>query len=77
MSKKSSREDRRPALMSKELLKISDIRRKFTECGNKGLFTWDEYRNVVRVCRRKTKTCSELNLTKDEKATRRASSVHL
>ncbi|GAB0175729.1 mitochondrial enolase superfamily member 1 [Grus japonensis] len=36
----------------------------------KGVATWEEYRNVVRVCRdavRKAKACLELNLARDVK----------
>jgi len=42
-----------------------------------GQATWEEYRNVVRACReatRKAKVHLELNLARDGKTTRRASS---
>jgi len=51
--------------MSKELL------------WKEGQATWEEYRNVVRACRaatRKVKFHLELNLARDVKTTRRASS---
>ncbi|GAB0188533.1 mitochondrial enolase superfamily member 1 [Grus japonensis] len=70
MSKKSSKGGRRPAWMSKELLEKLKGKKKVYRMWKKGLDTWEEYRNVVRVCRdatRKAKAHLELNLARDVK----------
>jgi len=67
LSMKSSKGVRRPAWMSKELL----VKLKWTfvyKMRKEGQATWEEYRNIVRVCReamRKAKVHLELNLTRD------------
>ena len=67
MRKKSGKGGRRPVWMSKELVHKLKGKKKAHEMWKKGLTTWEEYRNVVRVCRdatRKAKACLELNLAK-------------
>ncbi|GAB0178706.1 mitochondrial enolase superfamily member 1 [Grus japonensis] len=45
--------------MSKELLeKLKG--KKFTECGKKGLATWEEYKDVVRMCRNVVRMCRDV-----------------
>ena len=51
MRKKSGRGARRPAWMSKELLDKLKWKREVHSLWEKGLATWEEYRNAVRVCR--------------------------
>ncbi|GAB0202578.1 mitochondrial enolase superfamily member 1 [Grus japonensis] len=56
--------------MSKELLEKLEGKKEVYSMWKKGLATWEEYRNVVRVCRdatRKAKTHLELNLARDVK----------
>ncbi|GAB0205276.1 mitochondrial enolase superfamily member 1 [Grus japonensis] len=56
--------------MSKELLEKLKGKKEVYRMWKKGLATWEEYRNVVRVCRdamRKAKAQLELNLAKDVK----------
>ncbi|GAB0185471.1 mitochondrial enolase superfamily member 1 [Grus japonensis] len=56
--------------MSKELLEKLKGKKEFYRMWKKGLATWEEYRNVVRVCRdatRKAKAHLELNLARDVK----------
>jgi len=48
--------------------KNSNGRSSFTECGKKGLITWEEYRKTVRACRdatKKFKSHVELYLAKE------------
>lgn len=48
--------------------KNSNGRSSFTECGKKGLITWEEYRKTVRACRdatKKFKSHLELYLAKE------------
>ncbi|GAB0209397.1 mitochondrial enolase superfamily member 1 [Grus japonensis] len=69
-SKKSSKGSRRPAWMSKELLEKLKGKKEVYRMWKKGLATWEEYRNVVRICRdatRKAKAHLELNLAMDVK----------
>ncbi|GAB0180066.1 mitochondrial enolase superfamily member 1 [Grus japonensis] len=69
-SKKSSKGVRRPAWMSKELLEKLKGKKEVYRMWKKGLAAWEEYRNVVRVCRdatRKAKAHLELNLARDVK----------
>jgi len=70
ISKKSSKEGRIPAWMSKELLAELGQKRKVYEMRKEGQATWEEYSNVVRACRdatRKTKVHLGLKLAKDIK----------
>ena len=56
--------------MSKELMRKLKGNKKVYEMWKKGLTTWEEYRNVVRACRdktRKAKALLELNLAKEVK----------
>ncbi|GAB0179374.1 mitochondrial enolase superfamily member 1 [Grus japonensis] len=56
--------------MSKELLEKLKGKKEVHRMWKKGLATWEEYRNVVRVCRdatRKAKAYLELNLARDVK----------
>ena len=65
MRKKSSKGARRSAWISKELLEKLKWKREVHSMWRKGLATWEEHRNVVRVCRdapRKAKAHLELNL---------------
>ena len=76
MSKKSSTGGRRPAWMSKELLAKLTWKRKVCKMWKEGQASWDEYRNIVRVCndaKRKAKVHLELR-GKGCQKTRRASS---
>jgi len=69
-SKKVSKGGRRPAWMSEELLEKLTWKRKVYGMWKKGQATWEEYRNIVRVCRdaaRKAKVHLELNLARDVK----------
>ncbi|GAB0183528.1 hypothetical protein GRJ2_000818100 [Grus japonensis] len=69
-SKKPSKGGRRPAWISKELLEKLKGKKEVSSMWKKGLATWEEYRNVVRVCRdatRKAKAHLELNLARDVK----------
>ncbi|GAB0209615.1 hypothetical protein GRJ2_003427200 [Grus japonensis] len=69
-SRKSSKGGRRPAWMSKELLEKLKGKKEAYRMWKKGLATWEEYRNIVRVCRgttRKAKAHLELNLARDVK----------
>ncbi|GAB0182218.1 hypothetical protein GRJ2_000687100 [Grus japonensis] len=69
-NRKSSKGGRRPAWMSKELLEKLKRKKEVYQMWKKGLATWEEYKNVVRVCRdatRKAKTHLELNLARDVK----------
>jgi len=64
MSKKSRKVGRRPALMSKELLAKLRWKKKINGTWKEGEATWEEYRNIVRVCRdaiRKAKIHLEFN----------------
>ncbi|GAB0186733.1 mitochondrial enolase superfamily member 1 [Grus japonensis] len=66
----SSEEGRRPAWMSKELLEELQGKKEVYRMWKKGLATWEEYRNAVRVCRdatRKAKAHLELNVARDVK----------
>ncbi|GAB0208568.1 mitochondrial enolase superfamily member 1 [Grus japonensis] len=69
-SKKSSKGGRRPAWMSKELLEKLKGKKEVYRMWQKGLATWEEYRNADRVCRdatRKAKAHLELNLAGEVK----------
>ncbi|XP_068809548.1 uncharacterized protein [Struthio camelus] len=70
LRKKSSKAGRRPAWMSKELLAKLQQKKEVYRMWKRGQATWEEYRDVVRVCRdatRKTKAHLELNLARDVK----------
>ncbi|GAB0207304.1 hypothetical protein GRJ2_003196000 [Grus japonensis] len=69
-NRKTSKGGRRPAWMSKELLEKLKGKKEVYRMWKKGLATWEEYRNVVRVCRnatRKAKAHLELKLAGDVK----------
>jgi len=51
LRKKSSKGDRRPAWMSKELLAELRWKRRVYGMWKEGQGTWEEYRNVVKACR--------------------------
>ncbi|PKU46909.1 alpha-n-acetylneuraminide alpha- -sialyltransferase [Limosa lapponica baueri] len=56
--------------MSKELLEKLKRKKEIYRMWEKGLATWEEYRNIVRACRdvtRKARDHLELNLAKDVK----------
>ncbi|GAB0207732.1 hypothetical protein GRJ2_003238900 [Grus japonensis] len=68
--KKSRKGGRGPAWMSKELLEKLKGKKEVHRMRQKGLATWEEYRNVVRECRgatRKAKAHLELNLAGEVK----------
>jgi len=70
MSKKSSKGGRRPAWVSKKLLAKLKWKKKVYRMWKEGQATWEEHRNVVRVCReatRKGKVHLGLNLARDVK----------
>jgi len=70
MSKKSSKGGRRPAWMSKQVLAKLKWKKKVCRMRKEGQATWEEYRNIVRVCKdatRKAKVHLELNLARDIK----------
>ena len=59
-----------PAWMSKEFLAKQKWKRKVYRTWKEGQATWEEYRNIVRICRkptRKAKVHLELNLARDVK----------
>ncbi|GAB0204057.1 hypothetical protein GRJ2_002871300 [Grus japonensis] len=69
-NRKSSKGGRRPAWMSKELLEKLKGKKEVYRMWKKGMATWEENRDVVRVCRdatRKAKAHLELNLARDVK----------
>ncbi|GAB0207498.1 mitochondrial enolase superfamily member 1 [Grus japonensis] len=69
-NRKSSKGGRTPAWMSKELLEKLKGKKEVYRMWKKGLATWEEYRDVVRVCSnatRKAKAHLELNLARDVK----------
>ncbi|GAB0206830.1 hypothetical protein GRJ2_003148600 [Grus japonensis] len=69
-NRKSSKGGRRPAWMSKELLEKLKGKKEVYSMWKKGMATWEEYKNVVRVCRdatRKAKAHLALNLARDVK----------
>ncbi|PKU35695.1 glycerol kinase [Limosa lapponica baueri] len=69
-SKKSGKGSRRPAWLSRELLKKLKWKKEVYSAWKKGLTTWEDYKNAVRICmdeRRKAKASLELNLARDVK----------
>ncbi|GAB0208473.1 mitochondrial enolase superfamily member 1 [Grus japonensis] len=69
-NRKSSKGGKRPAWMSKELLEKLKGKKEVYRMWKKGLATWEENRDVVRICRdatRKAKAHLELNLARDVK----------
>ncbi|PKU44762.1 glycerol kinase [Limosa lapponica baueri] len=73
-SKKSGKGSRRPAWLSRELLKKLKWKKEVYSAWKKGLTTQEDYKNAVRVCRdemRKAKASLELNLAKDVKVNRK------
>ncbi|KFQ86757.1 hypothetical protein N337_09865, partial [Phoenicopterus ruber ruber] len=80
MRKKSSKGGRRPAWMSKEHLTKIKWKKEVYRMWKKGQATWEEYRNVVKVCRdarrKKAKVQLELNLARDTKNNKKGSSRH-
>ncbi|KGL86842.1 hypothetical protein N301_02901, partial [Charadrius vociferus] len=72
--KKSGKGRRRPAWLSRDLLKRLRWKKGVYNRWKKGLTAWEEYKNAVRVCReetRKAKAALELNLARDVKANRK------
>ena len=70
LSKKSNKCGRRPTRISKHLQAELRWKRKLYAMWKEGQATWEEHRNIVRVCReemRKAKAHLELNLAKDVK----------
>ncbi|PKU33295.1 rna-directed dna polymerase from mobile element jockey-like [Limosa lapponica baueri] len=73
-SKKSGKGSRRPAWLSRELLKKLKWKKEVYTEWKKGLTTWEDERNAVRVCRdemRKAKASLELNLARDVKVNKK------
>ncbi|GAB0206764.1 mitochondrial enolase superfamily member 1 [Grus japonensis] len=69
-NRKTRKGGRRPAWMSKEPLEKLKGKKEAYRMWKKGLATWEEYRDVVRVCRdatRKAKAHLELKLARDVK----------
>ncbi|PKU43539.1 glycerol kinase [Limosa lapponica baueri] len=72
--KKSGKGSRRPAWLSRELLKKLKWKKEVYTEWKKGLTTWEEYTNAIRVCRdetRKAKASLELNVARDIKVNRK------
>lgn len=51
MSKKSSKGGRRPAWMSRKLLANLKWMKNLYGMWKKGLATWEDYKNIIRICR--------------------------
>ncbi|KAJ7399690.1 hypothetical protein BTVI_112609 [Pitangus sulphuratus] len=70
MNKKSGKGGRRPAWISKEIPENLKWKKEIYGMWKKGQATWEDCRNIVRVCRdmtRKAKALLELRLAKDIK----------
>ena len=70
MRKKSGKEGRRPAWLSKDLLVEPKRKKEMHRQWKQGHASWEEYRDAARVCRdgiRKAKAQLELNLARDVK----------
>ena len=70
LREKSGKGGRRPAWMSKELLAELRRKRKVYGIWKERHATWEECRNVIRICRdamRKAKVHLELNLAREVK----------
>ncbi|KAK4810519.1 LOW QUALITY PROTEIN: hypothetical protein QYF61_004482, partial [Mycteria americana] len=70
MCKKSGKEGRRPAWLSKDLLLKVQRKKEMHRQWNQGCVSWEEYRDTAWMCRdgiRKAKAQLELNMARDEK----------
>ena len=70
MRKKSGKEGRRPAWLSKDLLVKLKHKREMHRQWKQGHSSWEEYRDTAQECRggiRKAKAQLELNLARDVK----------
>ncbi|KFQ60214.1 hypothetical protein N334_01909, partial [Pelecanus crispus] len=70
MCKKSGKEGRRPAWLSKDLLVRLKCKKEMHRQWNQGHVSWEEYRDTAQMCRhgiRKAKAQLELSLTRKEK----------
>ncbi|KFZ53140.1 hypothetical protein N338_13083, partial [Podiceps cristatus] len=78
--KKSGKKGKRPAWLSCDLwLKLKE-KKEIHKQWKQGQVSWDEYRDVVRLCRdgvRKAKARLELNLARDAKNNRKGSYRYL
>ncbi|PKU34078.1 glycerol kinase [Limosa lapponica baueri] len=73
-TKKSGKGSRRLMWLSREFLKKLKWKKEVYSEWKKGLTTWKDYRNAIRVCRdetRKAKASLELNLARDVKVNRK------
>ncbi|PKU32184.1 glycerol kinase [Limosa lapponica baueri] len=73
-SKKTGKGSRRPVWLSRELLKKLKWKKEVYSAWKKGLTTWEDYKNAVRVCRgetRKAKASLELKLARDVKVNKK------
>jgi len=80
LRKKSSKGDRRPAWLNKKLLAEIRWKRKVHGMWKEGQATWEEHRNMVRVCRdatRKAKAHLELKLTRDVKNNKKGFFIYI
>ncbi|PKU45830.1 rna-directed dna polymerase from mobile element jockey-like [Limosa lapponica baueri] len=72
--KKTGKRSRRPVWLSRELLKKLKWKKEAYSAWKKGLTTWEDYKNAVRVCRdetRKAKASLELKLARDVKVNKK------
>lgn len=77
MSKKLGNGNKRPLWINRELLSLLKRKQEIHRRWKQGQVTWNEYRGVVRVSKneiRKATAHLELNLSKDVKDNKRASS---
>ncbi|PKU44704.1 glycerol kinase [Limosa lapponica baueri] len=73
-SKKSGKGSRRPVWLSRELLKKLKRKKEVYTEWKKGLTTWEDYKDTVRLCReetRKAKASLELKLARDVKVNKK------
>jgi len=80
MSKKSRKGGRRPAWVSKEVLAKPKWKKNIYGTWKEGENTWEEYRNIVRVCRdamRKAKVHLGINLARDVKDNKKSFSRYI
>ncbi|PKU31509.1 rna-directed dna polymerase from mobile element jockey-like [Limosa lapponica baueri] len=73
-SKKSGKGSRRPVWLSRELPKKLKWKKEVYSAWKKGLTTWEDYKNAVRVCRdemREAKASLELKLARDVKVNKK------
>ncbi|XP_048788476.1 uncharacterized protein LOC125687389 [Lagopus muta] len=70
LNKKVGRRGRKPAWLSKDLLRELRAKKGVYKLWKQGCVTWEEYRDAVRTCRRgirEAKAQTELNLARDVK----------